>query len=338
MSWSKGILSQSSQKLYGGYANASEKAVFKNTRCRQERNADVVVVFPSISGSGNYAAVVVLDTAASNGGCCKMALLFMDTSADGTPIYGYQCNFRSQNPAKSFIEQNQIQGQKSCDAISLCEWKLDLMAKRVFEYLWGDQKEAVLRACQMIESCLFAAAAQSEAKQNELREKIQKLEQRILNLGEMRADGELTKGQYQELYSKATGELTSLKNQSEAKPQLDSEPQFDLSAIKKGLAQSAIKKGLAQLVDVSTAKISDELIEEFVEAVVPIKSYTFRWKMNLGNTSAVFEPANLLAPHILPVCSFTIDFENARQYRIANNLPLQFRRRDWHDLVVEVFV
>lgn len=90
--------------------------------------------------------------------------------------------------------------------------------------------------------------------------------------------------------------------------------------------------------DVSTAKISDELIEEFVEAVVPIKSYTFRWKMNLGNTSAVFEPANLLAPHILPVCSFTIDFENARQYRIANNLPLQFRRRDWHDLVVEVFV
>lgn len=248
---------------------------------------------------------------------------------DGTPIYGYQCNFRSQNPAKSFIEQNQIQGQKSCDAISLCEWKLDLMAKRVFEYLWGDQKEAVLRACQMIESCLIGAAAQSEAKQNERREKIQKLEQRILNLGEMRADGELTKEQYQELYSKATGELTSLKNQSEAKPQLDSEPQFDLPAI---------KKGLAQLVDVSTAKISDELIEEFVEAVVPIKSYTFRWKMNLGNTSAVFEPANLLAPHILPVCSFTIDFENARQYRIANNLPLQFRRRDWHDLVVEVFV
>ena len=81
LSWSKGILSQSSQKLYGGYANASEKAAFKNTRCRLEKNADVVVVFPSTSGSGNYTAVVVLDTAASNGGCCKMALLFMDTSA-----------------------------------------------------------------------------------------------------------------------------------------------------------------------------------------------------------------------------------------------------------------
>ena len=185
---------------------------------------------------------------------------------DGTPIYGYQCNYRTQNPAKSFVEKHQIQNQKSCDAISLCEWKLDLMAKRVFEYLWGDQKEAVLRACQMIESCLFAAEAQSEAKQNERRGKIHKLEQRILNLGEMRADGELTKEQYQELYSKATGELTSLKNLSEATPKLDSEPKFDLSSI---------KKGLAQLVDVSAAKISDELIEEFVEAVMPILLHVF---------------------------------------------------------------
>ena len=81
LSCSKGILSQSSQKLYGGNANASEKAAFKNTRCRPERNADVVAVFPSISGSGNCTAVVVLDTVASNGGCCKMALQFMDTSA-----------------------------------------------------------------------------------------------------------------------------------------------------------------------------------------------------------------------------------------------------------------
>ena len=172
-------------------------------------------------------------------------------------------------------------------------------------------------------------SSSSWAKQNERRGKIHKLEQRILNLGEMRADGELTKEQYQELYSKATGELTSLKNLSEATPKLDSEPKFDLSSI---------KKGLAQLVDVSAAKISDELIEEFVEAVMPIESYTFRWKMNLGNTSAVFEPASLLAPHISPVLTFTIDFENARQYRIANNLPLQFRKRDWHDLSVEVFV
>lgn len=84
---------------------------------------------------------------------------------DGTPVYGYQCNFRTQNPAKSFVEKNHLAGQKSCDAISICEWKLDLMAKQIFDKLWGDQQEAVSKACQMVESCLHTAATQTSKEQ-----------------------------------------------------------------------------------------------------------------------------------------------------------------------------
>lgn len=84
---------------------------------------------------------------------------------DGTPVYGYQCNFRTQNPAKSFVEKNHLAGQKSCDAISICEWKLNLMAKQIFDKLWGDQQEAVLKACQMVESCLHTAATQTSKEQ-----------------------------------------------------------------------------------------------------------------------------------------------------------------------------
>lgn len=75
LSWSKGILNQSSQKLYGGYANASEKAAFKNTRCRLERNADVEAKQPRIYGSENYIAAVVQATSVLNGGCFRMAHL-----------------------------------------------------------------------------------------------------------------------------------------------------------------------------------------------------------------------------------------------------------------------
>lgn len=51
------------------------------------------------------------------------------------PIYGYQCNYRTQNPAKSFLETHGLKNQKGCNAISICEWKLGLMAKRIFELL-----------------------------------------------------------------------------------------------------------------------------------------------------------------------------------------------------------
>lgn len=249
---------------------------------------------------------------------------------DGTPIYGYQCNYRTQNPAKSFVEKNHLAGQKSCDAISICEWKLDLMAKQIFDQLWGDQRQAVLKACQMIESCMLASTMQSDAGRAELQRKADKLEQRILNLGQMRADGELTKEQYQKLYAQATKELEALQGKMGGQP---NEPEnvngFDLDKI---------KKGLSQMVDISTPRISEELIEEFVEVVTPVENHHYRWKMSFGETKTAQERSNLLEPENPPVLTFTIDFETARKFRYANGLPRQFRKRDWNDLIVEVYL
>ena len=107
---------------------------------------------------------------------------------DGTPVYGYQCNYRTQNPAKTFVEKNHLDSQKYCDAIAICEWKLDLMAKMIFDQLWGDQRESVLKACQMIESCILSTTLQTDSEKAEKQKKIEKLEQCLLNLGQMRAD------------------------------------------------------------------------------------------------------------------------------------------------------
>ena len=49
--------------------------------------------------------------------------------------------------------EHNLTDQLSCDAISIPEWKLELMAKKIFEKVWGDQNKAILRACQMLESC-----------------------------------------------------------------------------------------------------------------------------------------------------------------------------------------
>lgn len=248
---------------------------------------------------------------------------------DGTPVYGYQCNFRTQNPARSFVERNRIAGQKSCDAISICEWKLDLMAKRIFDQLWGDQQEAVLKACQMVESCMHAARAQTDAEQAELQNKRDKLEQRILNLGQMRADGELTKEQFQKLYSLAAKELAALQNQQNEQQEPDQKRSFDLSKI---------QKGLSQMIDITAPRISDELIGEFVEVITPVANHHYRWKMSFGALKVGQERSNLLEPENQPVLTFTIDFETARQYRYTNKMPTQFRRCDWQDLTVEVYL
>ena len=249
---------------------------------------------------------------------------------DGTPVYGYQCNYRTQNPAKTFVEKNHLDSQKYCDAIVICEWKLDLMAKMIFDQLWGDQREAVLKACQMIESCILSTTLQTDSEKAEKQKKIEKLEQRLLNLGQMRADGELTREQFQKLYAQTTTELDALKTQQNSVPDsAEEEVSFDLNKI---------KKGLSQMVDITAPRISEELINEFVEAVTPVENHHYRWKMTFGEMKSGQERYNLMEPENSPVLSFTIDFETARQYRMSNGLPAQFRQRGWTDLNVEVYL
>ena len=43
--------------------------------------------------------------------------------------------------------------QLSYDAISIPEWKLELMAKKIFEKVWGNQNKAILRACKLPHEC-----------------------------------------------------------------------------------------------------------------------------------------------------------------------------------------
>lgn len=248
---------------------------------------------------------------------------------DGTPAYGYQCNFRTQNPAKSFVEKNHLAGQKSCDAISICEWKLNLMAKQIFDKLWGDQQEAVLKACQMVKSCLHTAATQTAKEQENVHRTMEKLEQRMLNLAQMRVDGELQKEQYQKLYVQASQELEALQQQQAQPEEIDEQNQLDLKAI---------RQGLSKMVDTSSPRISEELINEFVEVVTPVENHHYRWKISMENLKQGAQRANLLDPDNPPVLAFTIDFEAAKRYRKMNKMPAQSRQNNWAELTVEVFL
>lgn len=245
-------------------------------------------------------------------------------------IQGYnQCMKRTHGPAKSYLKKHEIQGQEICEAISVCQWKLELMAKRIFDQIWGDQGKAVAKACQMLESCMYAAGMPFGATIEGLQRQMDKLEKRMLSLGQMRADGELTREQYQNLYAQAAAEREKIQGQLEhASAEGGRAPKLDLTQI---------KKKLAQVVDVSTPKISDELVEEFVEVVTPVEDYHYRWKLNFGEIQERGR-YDLLHPESPPVLSFTIDFEMARQYRKENELPPQFRRSSWNDLFVEVYL
>ena len=249
---------------------------------------------------------------------------------DGTPVFGYQCNMRTVNPTRSFVLEHNMTEQLSCDAISIPEWKLELMAKKIFEKVWGNQNKAILRACKMIESCQNGKAA-TRMSAAPIQGQIEKIKKRKLNYAAMRADGELPREEYQALCKQADDEIAHLEQELKALSPA-SEPQTVSSDMK------AIYDFLSQKVDVHGARLAPELIDQFVEVVTPIADYSYRWKLNTGCKKSKEESADLMAVSEKPLLTFTIDFETAKRYREANKMPHQFRRAAWTDLTVEVYL
>ena len=247
---------------------------------------------------------------------------------DGTPVYGYQCNYRTVNVSSSFVVEHNLQGQSSCDAISICEWKLELMAKLIFDRIWGDQNAAVKKAVAMIDSVSSRAAPACSVASSSAQ--ISKLKNRKLRLAQMYADGDLGRDEYKELCAKTEQEISALQH-----------PPAEMAAQQKAAATPSMKEltaALNRIVDLSAPKLPDSLIQEFVEVVTPIKDNLYRWKLNFGPQVPHAERTDLTKIEQDPLLKFRINFETARQYRQKNGMPSQFRRCSWTDLRVEVYV
>lgn len=247
---------------------------------------------------------------------------------DGTPVYGYGCTSRRRSLKKDFSEENEISEVKNCDGINISEWKMYLMATKIFSSVWGNQKQSILRALEMLESCTAANIPKPQIQNAEITAQLAKIEKRMFNFSNMRADGEISKEQYAQLCSQAQKEKEKLESSLNSTP-----------VKSKTLNYSLIKKKLNQVLDMAASRVSDELIDEFVECVTQVEDYYYRWKLNLDKPNITKPRCDLMHPSSESILSFSIDYEAAKDSRAQSNLPVQqFRRCTWHNIKVEIYM
>lgn len=75
------------------------------------------------------------------------------TNKRGDTVYGYQCYNQVNNGSKTFREKNGLDVDGYCDIRMIGDWKLDLMAKMIFQTLWTDKKTTVLEAYRLLQEC-----------------------------------------------------------------------------------------------------------------------------------------------------------------------------------------
>ena len=97
--------------------------------------------------------------------------------ADGSKTFGYQCYNQINNGSKSKRESMGLDSTGYCDIKMIAAWKLDYMAKLIFEHLWKDRKESILIALDLIKKYYKDERSLTDNSVQKIQRELEKAEQ-----------------------------------------------------------------------------------------------------------------------------------------------------------------
>lgn len=166
---------------------------------------------------------------------------------------------------------------RHCRTSAFMEGKVWLTSKYVFQHIFRSGKDAVLKSVALIEESrqqeFVSTYSENEA---DLIARKDKLEARLKQYIVMKADGEITSLEFKEATVSARKEVEEIENS------------LSNLALQKARVQSKIldldliKQKLDSYIDFSRERVSDELIEMFVERIIYRGNDEFLWVINLS--------------------------------------------------------
>lgn len=194
----------------------------------------------------------------------------------GEIVFGYQCYNQVNNGSKSFREKNGLDTEGYCDIRMVGDWKLDLMAKEVISQIWTERSESVIKAYEMVVENYEKEPSHNKKHINSIKNQIQKNQDKIYKLIDMRTEGELTKEEFNAMKGKLDEETILLQQELES----ISEESDDVEDLRSKL--ETIKEVLSECIDFSQPKLPEVVIDNIVAQVTPIDNNKFIWYINLG--------------------------------------------------------
>lgn len=195
------------------------------------------------------------------------------TNKRGDEVFGYQCYNQVNNGSKNFREKNGLDTEGYCDIRMVGDWKLEIMAKKIFEGIWLNRKEAVLEVYKLLNEHYQTDVKCNQAAFSALDGKITRAKNKIDNLIDMRSDGEITK---EEFKSQKEAVDALLQKYTEEKKKMT---EIAEDSIGVELDLEKIKKVLDECLDFTKPKLDDSIVEKFVSQIIPVDNCRYRWDL-----------------------------------------------------------
>ena len=253
------------------------------------------------------------------------------TNKNGEVSNGYQCRHQIRYRKRRFHEKQGLDGTGYCNVPSICEWKLDFMAKSILERLWKDQKSSVEELLQDIQDNYSeeTGITDREYQIEKLKRESERLKNRMSNLVDMKLDDLIGSEEFEDKKCTIDERMLQIKNELAilSQDEEDNEPVEVEGEIKK------IKEYLNGVCDLNQKQLSDELVDAVIARITPMENGAFKWYIQGEeyDTETSFDESKYVLYD-----RFTLNFEEAKKYRKAFGNFI--RAVQWKDLIVEVYI
>ena len=232
-----------------------------------------------------------------------------------------------------------------CHVPAVSEVKLWLMSLKVFEYIFGDSKDEILYTINLLkEAQKFKQKSRVGKSLQELEEQLKKVERQIENLYLDKLSGEIDTDMCKRLTTRLNEEKAEIEKgicDRQLEEARDSKDVFDIEAI---------ERKLNTYVDFTGRKVSDELIDMFVERIIYRDNDEFVWEMNLTgvrkNTidyrikeySEEYAQALQNDDNFNIIHTFIISVEECQQFMKSPKVNRRFVKKFWRPITVKIAI
>lgn len=246
---------------------------------------------------------------------------------DGAVIHGFQCYRRTRRPSISYLQEHGLDLSISCQIKAVSEWKLDLMAAKVFEHLTFDKGKTVKEVYRILNRCMAEEKTVRISRKAMLEKSIAKQRERLDKYIDLCADGVITKQELMERRKGLDNQIADLQSQYESVEQEDERSG--------ALDMNLISQKLDEWQRASKNDVDRELINSCVAQITPLTNEEFRWVLDFQMSEVqARNAAAYMMDGFVEMARFSISFEEAKAFKASRNQGI--RKNEWQDLTVVV--
>lgn len=258
------------------------------------------------------------------------------TLKNGKVIYAYQCRRAVEKGNIKFRQEHDLPIEGFCEGPMLGDWKLQMMAYKVFTECWRNRKNAVRRALEIFQQSFAESKKEITSPSESIKRKIAALNRKIEHYMEMYAD---------ELVSKET----MLEKRKECQEEIDrlqeslNGIQREVSAIDSKMDIEKILNSMTNLVSFEGEMVPEDIIDKFVNKIIVENKHHFKWYLSnelQDEEKTLYSIMGKTLPEgkeMPPVMTYTIKLPEATEYHMKN-YGVKTHPEAWNDITIDIYL